>query len=290
MPSQSYLDCRTRGRRLYDQLNVVIANPPAQDFSHQTDIFDTRPSAPYVVVEDIKPAGRTVGAMLAEENIDQGRFRHFDVYASSQLRLDERPPYENSYSTRDGVILCHDNDKNRDTNQPPVKVEASEALFQGWRHCAVADSVPTQTLRSIWRLTVINTITLPVAAEAIRMEYGTSADPTVAYEFTPQSDGFWSLLGTPNGGGILHMLMDHPLTLGRRNVERIKVYPLRGPARHMAFFLSAALPPPPPPKKPGKRSIAGQRRRDKRASKDLGSGSGPQQAPSGAQQGSSASA
>jgi hypothetical protein len=162
------------------------------------------------------------------------------------------------------------NDKDRDTNQLPLRVDPSEALFEGWQRRANAVGVPTNTLNSIWPRMIINTRTLLVAEEAIRMEYGSNADPNREYEFTPLSTGFWALLGTANGGTVLHMLMDHSLALGRQKVEKIKVYPkivgnVFG-ARNIAFFLSPALPPPPPKPKPGKRSVAGQRRREKRAS------------------------
>lgn len=52
----------------------------------------------------------------------------------------------------------------------------------------------------------------------------TKADDTSGYRvFTEQDQGFFALLGSQNGGMVMHMLIDHKHHIGLRYVEKVVV-------------------------------------------------------------------
>ncbi|KAJ5653007.1 hypothetical protein N7490_000010 [Penicillium lividum] len=87
-----------------------------------------------------------------------------------------------------------------------------------WIEWAVQASANTKVLKYIFRVNVVNLDTRNVMNEAMG---GNWDEPGV---FSPDSDEFWALLGTPNGNAQAWILINHKDSLGIKTISKIRVW------------------------------------------------------------------
>lgn len=99
-------------------------------------------------------------------------------------------------------------------------------------------------MRIVFQYTVINQGTLSLIEKAEACSSSPSRDNDI---FTDIDEGFYAILGSPNGGLAMHMLIDHKHDIGLRYVEKVRLLkrdegwiPVKGrkQSRHFFFELS----------------------------------------------------
>lgn len=74
----------------------------------------------------------------------------------------ERENYSNLFASRQDSIVCADNDKSRDINEPCDCLEWSQILIQFYQTLAFRTLQPTSELRTIWRFWIVNNETIQI--------------------------------------------------------------------------------------------------------------------------------
>jgi hypothetical protein len=159
-------------------------------------------------------------------------------------------PYLN-YISAEGAVVCNFNDKFLDHNEPEDRLEWSEMLFQIYANVTREAGKPLKNLRTIWRIVISNGDTTTILGEATKKGSGTWQRTFL--EFKAGTNGFFALLGCPNGKGIVRMLTEHCNGCGRKTIQSVRIPHLK--ARHMMYFVLEDAPfsipelPTPSPKK-----------------------------------------
>ena len=105
-------------------------------------------------------------------------------------------------------------------------------------------------LSAVVRLTVINDASRIAIWQAERHSSSSRVDEDYQQTYTRIDNGFYAILGTPNGASTMRMLRDHRTELGYRVVEKIVVFgqkglTMEGPeTRSMVILLSERRTPP----------------------------------------------
>ena len=131
--------------------------------------------------------------------------------------------YSNWFSLREGVIICHENDKRRDTHPPDLW--PSEIIWQSWAMTVEKENVELSSLRSIIRDSLVNINTRMIIWQAAREDAIFPVGENGSRQYLPLDPGFFALLGSVNGCSTMRMLLDHKVQTGFKTVERIVVFP-----------------------------------------------------------------
>ena len=167
------------------------------------------------------------------------------------------------FDPKQGSVVCVDNNKFNDGNEPPNRLEWSAILF----HChkTVADQLakPTTKLKTIWRCFIINDQTRQMIGES--KTFGSPRDESPLFvEYRPSDEGFFALLGCPNGKGIVRLCTDHSDALGRKTIACVRV--LKGDEGYgpALFFVLENHRPPTPAKGLKSYKSSGKLKREKK--------------------------
>jgi hypothetical protein len=79
-----------------------------------------------------------------------------------------------------------------------------------------------KNIRTIWRHWIANEDTNAIITEA-RRGGGQEVEHAGYTEFGAGTSGFYALLGSPNGSGIVRMLTEHAQAFGRKTIESVRV-------------------------------------------------------------------
>ena len=124
-----------------------------------------------------------------------------------------------------GLLVCWDNFKKKDTNAPPVPWP-SDMLWEQWLrgnrrdpHQRVSD------LQYVFRSCIIEEATAKLIwLSASHGCYKTNCrGPNNQVEYTEQDSGFFAIIGSVNGGSLMKMLTQHKDELNYRKVVRVVV-------------------------------------------------------------------
>lgn len=136
------------------------------------------------------------------------------------------PPFTNRFSGKTGAILAQENVKTRDENPPGERLWPSEIIWQSYLLVAAMEGSKPSKLSLIVRYNVENSSTLTAIWHAERMSTYTREGERGYREYTQIDDGYYAILGSPNGANTMRMLIDHKAEHRYREVERIVVLSL----------------------------------------------------------------
>lgn len=155
---------------------------------------------------------------LVVENVGLDSWQLANIFAKSQIL----PAYSNYFNPAEGSILCWYNDKRDDTNAPENQLQWSEAIFEVYQMLATRRQQSVKNIRTIWRHWIVNEDTNAIITEARRGD-GQEVEHAGYTEFRAGTSGFYALLGSPNGSGIVRMLTEHAQAFGRKTIEGVRV-------------------------------------------------------------------
>ncbi|KAL8997951.1 MAG: hypothetical protein Q9169_002873 [Polycauliona sp. 2 TL-2023] len=127
----------------------------------------------------------------------------------------------NNISPVDNVIIAFSNDRGGDEEEgeDPSPDNWSDMLWWLWLR-ATSESGDKSALSQIFRYNVDNESSKEILEEIL----GDKEDEVVTLEADDaqsQENGFWALLGCPNGTGMIHMVGDHKKALGEKGIKSI---------------------------------------------------------------------
>jgi hypothetical protein len=130
--------------------------------------------------------------------------------------------------------------KNRVKNPVlPKLAHWSDVACLQW-HTATRHKTPVPNLRSVDRDHVVNSTTVQVVKAILSKREEWTPDGYVwhrpRYMFTPESDDFKALLGTPHGAGVAYLLIQHKEILGHRVVQRVEVVKIAGDGLDVGYL------------------------------------------------------
>ena len=263
-PSALYVYAESKGRFLFDSLQRRINDPDA------LDIVEANIEIHYTVDRWEEAGGfgtKALAGALRNENIDNDNWTQLFVKSNGYTDW----AYINYISATQGSIVCADNDKMHDHNAPGNRLQWSEIMFQLYQIEGAKQLQELRKIQTIWRFWIVNQNTRAILDEA--KSCSSSDDKGSFIEYRPgaatTNSGFFAILGSPNGSGVVRMLLDHCKAL-RKTIECIRV--LKESKRMeppiLYFVLTDATITTTAPAKGSKRSAAGQKRDARRQKRD----------------------
>ncbi|KAL8934566.1 MAG: hypothetical protein Q9216_005848 [Gyalolechia sp. 2 TL-2023] len=220
---KSFEDCRNDGYRVWNALQTTLMDPLPMD---KTDGFYIFPTA-YVV----QPSDVQFGYAGLEEDLGK---HGFDVKGLSDWETasinpqthepDDPAAYDNSFDTKNGLIVAHWNHNQAD-NQRQLKW--SEIAFQTWQFVQKETKGGSiSNLRAVIRHEVANGGTLNTLRTLFRnrlLQPNAKDENWYAWTEAEQDFYFFALLGTANVKGVLWLLRDHAVAIGMKEITRVWV-------------------------------------------------------------------
>lgn len=154
-------------------------------------------------------------------NVDTNSFVFFDV--STPHLKNAEVAYSNQFNPTGGTIISNENYKDKDKNLDGQRLWPSEVLWQCYQQAANDAGVATSKLQFIVRYCVVNKSSLIAIWQAARFSTATSEGPNGSKVYSPPDDGFFAVLGSPNGASTMRMLIEHKSLIGYRKVERVLI-------------------------------------------------------------------
>lgn len=216
--------CHARGKRLMDDLVTTLL-----DAHHEDKVYYPHEDRYTVEGDTWETANLPIGPLITARGGQNESIWTVQVEAKpnqtppGQPRRNRRnaPDFDYLNGFSPSRMVCVQNNKSHDTANPSLPL--SEILFQGYRE-GVWQLSPSQDpeaaldltgLRECWQCHVVNTVSMRVASACL--DDGQT-------RFVRGEDNFYALLGTPNCGTIVRMLMDHADELGAKYVEAIEIH------------------------------------------------------------------
>ena len=106
----------------------------------------------------------------------------------------------------------------------PWLEKLSDVAFLVFQQLMKETNQPTDRLKGFLRSGVVNTETLFVTTNALRLKPNALHPAWPGRDFGPQSDGFAALLASPNGRGVAWFLAQHKVQLGHKTISNIRVW------------------------------------------------------------------
>jgi hypothetical protein len=106
----------------------------------------------------------------------------------------------------------------------PLLEKLSDVAFLVFQQLMKETKQPTDRLKGLLRSEVVNTETLFVTTNALRLQPNAPHPNWPSRDFGPRSDGFAALLASPNGRGVAWFLAQHKAQLGHKTISNIRVW------------------------------------------------------------------
>lgn len=195
-PGNLYTVCEAKGRVLFTRWMQRLNGLDAHDVQTATVELNYDLRSRVVVSPGVDPEA------LANENLELGNWTEVFVRSKGFARVS----YTNFFDPTQGSIVCANNDKSEDKNNPADRLEWSEVMFQVYQKVAMNLLQPMTELRTIWRHWIVNNSTRHILSEALW--FGTSnplRDLDSFVQYQPGASGFFAILGCQNGSGVVRM-------------------------------------------------------------------------------------
>ena len=215
--SDLYIEACKSGRALFRQLDSLSLH-----IAPKSKITTFREE--YLLDSDLVRSNvqDTVHRALAGAGISASNLRYVEVSSRKGRRRDKETAYINYIDGHNGVVLTTEMFKVNDQNSPDKQLWASEVIWQSWFHLAKIEERAASCLQTIGQYFVTNEETSQIIWESLQFSAATREGPTTGHvEYTPLDNGFYALLGSPNGKAMMRMLSDHKSHIGYKTVERI---------------------------------------------------------------------
>ncbi|KAI4188779.1 MAG: hypothetical protein L6R41_001925 [Letrouitia leprolyta] len=136
---------------------------------------------------------------------------------------DDPAAYDNSFDTKNGLIVAHWNYNHADHQR---RLQWSEITYQTWKFVQKKNGGSISNLRAVIRHQAANPGTLTTLRVLFknRLLHPNAGDETW-YDWTEENQHyfFFALLGTDNVKGVLWLLNDHTVEIGRKEVTKVWV-------------------------------------------------------------------
>ncbi|KAL8847174.1 MAG: hypothetical protein Q9221_007775 [Calogaya cf. arnoldii] len=224
----NYADCSTNGHKYWNSLHETLLDPQAVDRSIPPNLFEEH----YVI--DVVPS-LTIDSELRQGLIKRAiDISHIDLWRissnNSETKVrDPEPAYSNLIYTYHGFISAEGNWRAKDSQK---KLQWSEVIYQTWK---MAEKRANELAAKGKRRTAGgSTLNLKSVVRHSITNKGTQDVVRAAYKsnpWTPEADGpedwhrfseterpafFEGLLGTEKVKGLLWLLKDHAVEIGRK--------------------------------------------------------------------------
>lgn len=146
------------------------------------------------------------------------------AYLPTDRPPQDNPSWSNAMSPGAGVFLAMSNHR----GTPKVVEDASAIHWWEWQKTVRTenpDATDFSGLSTYVRFTIVNEGTQAILFEAVA---GKGDFQTKSVSFTPDdpnqdSNGFWAILGTDNGKGIMYLLTDYKNGMKGKGITSINV-------------------------------------------------------------------
>ncbi|KAL9038650.1 MAG: hypothetical protein Q9214_005195, partial [Letrouitia sp. 1 TL-2023] len=163
----------------------------------------------------------SVHKALAGTGISASDLRYVDVFSKGGSRKGKQAAYINYIDSKNGVLLTSEMFKRFDENPADKQLWAPEIIWQSWVQLAVMESRVSCHLRTVGQLFVENEETMQIFWDANQYSLNTRTGSVRGQVDTPFDEGFFALLGSPNGKTVMRMFLDYMRHIGFKTVERI---------------------------------------------------------------------
>ncbi len=196
-PSALYVHAESKGRFLFDSLQRRINDPDAHD------VVQANVEIHYTVEcwEGVADLGTpALENALYNDNIDTESWTQLSVTSNGSPDR----AYTNYISATQGSIICANNNKMDNRNDPGSRLQWSEILFQVYQMEASKRLQELGQLRTIWRFWIVNPDITKIIGEAKSFSSSEYGGSYIKYRPSGSTNdsGFFALLGRPNGRGI----------------------------------------------------------------------------------------
>ncbi|CAG8960706.1 hypothetical protein HYFRA_00013475 [Hymenoscyphus fraxineus] len=240
-------DCIESGKRLdkdlHDKLAAIEANPQSlgeearKPFDQIPGYRLSKHDSFKVTDPKYRAKDKTVQKMFKDLNLDQStNLICAQVHTLGSDNGLENLVSQNSFSqgASDGVVIAEISDmKKSNVTSPQHRIEHwSDLFFQVIKNIYFPDDVPRITY--ILRDMIGNTTTRECIKEAHIRHQDNISDGKATFDrcnaTSSELETYYSLLGSPNGVGVAHLLKDYPATFRQRKIVKIhtwmaKIYP-----------------------------------------------------------------
>ncbi|KAL8812178.1 MAG: hypothetical protein Q9200_001218 [Gallowayella weberi] len=219
---QQYSSCAIKGRNYWNALIARLHDPNAKDVNRVETFVH------YYGTEHGDLDDPSSGQEVEQDLIDHGfsprhGFTKWATFALDPLHRhpDHPAPYENMFSTKDGVIIATSNFRKADLIQ---KLFWSDIVYQNYLE-TVKPGESISALRTVIQTDVMNMGTFLVtkmAYEARGLDFiHDDNSHWLKWTLREQEHAFYSFLGTDNVKGVVHLLTDHSVAIGKKVVTEI---------------------------------------------------------------------
>ncbi|PSS25248.1 hypothetical protein M430DRAFT_15974 [Amorphotheca resinae ATCC 22711] len=209
-----YLAAIERGKRLCKELQSFVQEPltyPTMQSLYDVEMNPLRINTKKIIQRTLAGCGLSTSEMM-----------YIDVRNIGKGEYDDAA-YANHFDGRSGVVVCSENYKDRDENGLGQRLWPSEILWQSWLVAVKNRESKPSDLHAVVRFRVVNNATKRLIWESARRSTCTIEGENGLREYTNWDQGYHAILGSPNGGSTMRMLLDHKREIGYRTVERVVV-------------------------------------------------------------------
>ena len=120
--------------------------------------------------------------------------------------------FSNTYSPRNELIIAEANDRTG-------VIHWSDVVFAIWQKACENATAPPSQLRYLIRETILNWDTVQIAKRIADL----NPIPSEVFPQGKTRDAFRALIGSPNGVGVVYLLMQHKSVLGFKSIKKIVI-------------------------------------------------------------------
>ncbi|KAI4196170.1 MAG: hypothetical protein LQ350_006718 [Teloschistes chrysophthalmus] len=229
----NYEICSSKGLIYYNDLTTTLANHSAIDRSDGLKLFEKYYGPEYDQSVPVWPSMTQSfqNRQMNPDNLDVWEVNSRDPATGER---DRAMAYYNTFGTHAGVLVAENNWRSSDQQK---KLPWSEIVYQTWQVAAAhADALaaedakhppggPISNLRSVVRHNIVNEGTKAVVTAAYSANgWKIGEDEAEQWREWTEVDTpsfFYGLLGTDNVKGVLWLLKDHAVELGRKEITTI---------------------------------------------------------------------
>ncbi|KAL8689495.1 MAG: hypothetical protein Q9218_004846 [Villophora microphyllina] len=232
-PCPNYGACSVKGLQYWNDLTTTLANPDAKDRSDGLQLFQKYYGPEF---DQSVPAWPNLEKSFADRQMNANNLDVWEVNSVDPVtnERDRAMAYYNVFGTGSGVLIAENNWRSMDQQK---KLPWSEIMYQTWQlaepHAnalAAEDKAhppggPFKSLRAVVRHNIVNEGTRAVieaAYNANGWKIGEDdAEQWRSWTEETSPNWFYGLLGTDNVKGVIWLLKDHAVELGRKEITTI---------------------------------------------------------------------
>lgn len=151
-------------------------------------------------------------------NRDTGTFKDIIAYLKSNSNI----RYRNYYGPSAGVLIAKSvYGQAGDTRAPD---RWSDVAWPLWTAACQQQSTPPSGIRLIIQEAIANDDTKELLNELTHGKPQTKNGQPAIFSWTPDNQGYYALLQSPNGIGAAYISLHYPNAMGRKYVSKIRAY------------------------------------------------------------------